>query len=60
MTTHHCTWRHLQRWVCSTRVTATIDDAMIQHYCNEDTFLLEIRQAEQDGAYHITLIEVGD
>jgi len=41
-------------------VTATIDDAMIQHYCNEDTFLLEIRQAEQDGAYHITLIEVGD
>lgn len=41
-------------------MTATIDDAMIQHYCNEDTFLLEIRQAEQDGAYHITLIEVGD
>ncbi|XP_043201391.1 protein grainyhead-like isoform X12 [Amphibalanus amphitrite] len=41
-------------------VTATMDDDMIAHYCNEDTFLLEIRQAEQDGSYHITLIEVGD
>ena len=37
-----------------------MDDDMIAHYCNEDTFLLEIRQGEQDGSYHITLIEVGD
>ncbi|XP_037085126.1 LOW QUALITY PROTEIN: protein grainyhead-like [Pollicipes pollicipes] len=41
-------------------VIATMDDDMIAHYCNEDTFLLEIRPAEQDGSYHITMIEVGD
>ncbi|XP_043239158.1 protein grainyhead-like isoform X16 [Amphibalanus amphitrite] len=41
-------------------VVATMDDDMIAHYCNEDTFLLEIRQAEQEGAFDITLIEVGD
>ena len=37
-----------------------MDDDMIAHYCNEDTFLLEIRQAEQEGFFDITLIEVGD
>ena len=42
------------------RVIATMDDDMIAHYCNEDTFLLEIRQAEQEGTFDITLIEVGD
>uniref|UniRef100_A0A336L8S3 CSON006426 protein n=1 Tax=Culicoides sonorensis TaxID=179676 RepID=A0A336L8S3_CULSO len=38
-------------------ITAKIDDEMIAYYCNEDLFLLEVRQAEDD-LYDITLTEL--
>lgn len=39
------------------RITARIDDDMIRHYCNEDIFILEVRQYEED-LYDITLTEL--
>lgn len=41
----------------SLRITAKIDDDMIAYYCNEDLFLLEVRQFEED-VYDITLTEL--
>ncbi|XP_062543424.1 protein grainyhead isoform X2 [Armigeres subalbatus] len=38
-------------------ITARIDDDMIRHYCNEDIFILEVRQYEED-LYDITLTEL--
>ncbi|XP_058465164.1 protein grainyhead isoform X2 [Malaya genurostris] len=38
-------------------ITARIDDDMIRHYCNEDIFILEVRQFEED-LYDITLTEL--
>lgn len=39
------------------RITAKIDDDMISYYCNEDLFLLEVRQVEED-LYDITFSEL--
>ncbi|XP_055323114.1 protein grainyhead isoform X2 [Sitodiplosis mosellana] len=44
-------------------ITAKIDDDMLSYYCNEDIFLLEVRQlatAEEDPIYDITLTELSD
>lgn len=41
----------------NSRITAKIDDDMISFYCNEDLFLLEVRQADDD-LYDITLTEL--
>lgn len=41
------------------RNTAKIDDDMLSYYCNEDIFLLEVRQIEED-LFDITLTELGD
>lgn len=41
------------------RITAKIDDDMLSYYCNEDTFLLEVRQLEED-LFDITLTELSD
>lgn len=41
------------------RITAKIDDDMLSYYCNEDIFLLEVRQLEED-LFDITLTELGD
>lgn len=41
------------------RITAKIDDEMIAYYCNEDIFLLEVRQIEDD-LFDITLTELSD
>uniref|UniRef100_A0A8D8KV51 Protein grainyhead n=2 Tax=Culex pipiens TaxID=7175 RepID=A0A8D8KV51_CULPI len=38
-------------------ITARIDDDMIRHYCNEDIFIIEVRQYEED-LYDITLTEL--
>lgn len=41
------------------RITAKIDDDMLSYYCNEDIFLLEVRQVEED-LFDITLTELSD
>lgn len=41
------------------RITAKIDDDMLSYYCNEDIFLLEVRQLEED-LFDITLTELSD
>lgn len=41
------------------RITAKIDDDMLSYYCNEDIFLLEVRQLEED-LFDITLTELPD
>lgn len=41
------------------RITAKIDDDMLSYYCNEDIFLLEVRQLEED-LFDITLAELPD
>ncbi|XP_070496372.1 protein grainyhead isoform X4 [Chironomus tepperi] len=38
-------------------ITAKIDDDMISYYCNEDLFLLEVRQIEED-LFDITFTEL--
>lgn len=43
----------------SNRITAKIDDDMLSYYCNEDIFLLEVRQLEED-LFDITLTELPD
>jgi len=42
------------------RIIAKIDDDMLKYYCNEDLFLLEIKQVEGDDAFEITLVELMD
>jgi transcription factor CP2-like protein len=42
------------------RITAKIDDDMLKYYCNEDLFLLEIKQVEREDAFEVTLIELMD
>lgn len=39
-------------------ITARIDDDMIRHYCNEDIFIIEVRQYDSDDLYDITLTEL--
>lgn len=39
------------------RIIAKIDDEMLSYYCNEDIFLLEVRQVEED-LYNITFTEL--
>lgn len=48
-------WRPLHQY----RITAKIDDDMLSYYCNEDIFLLEVRQLEED-LFDITLTELPD
>lgn len=43
----------------SGRITAKIDDEMLAYYCNEDIFLLEVRQIEED-LFDITLTELSE
>lgn len=45
--------------IYSHRITAKIDDDMLSYYCNEDIFLLEVRQLEED-LFDITLTELSD
>lgn len=40
------------------RIIAKIDDEMLSYYCNEDIFLLEVRQVEEDHLYNITFTEL--
>jgi len=42
------------------RIIAKIDDDMLKYYCNEDLFLLEIKQVEGDDVFEVTLIELMD
>lgn len=42
------------------RIIAKIDDDMLKYYCNEDLFLLEIKQVEGDDAFEVTLVELMD
>ncbi|XP_021919127.1 protein grainyhead isoform X3 [Zootermopsis nevadensis] len=41
-------------------IIAKIDDDMLKYYCNEDLFLLEIKQVEGEDAFEVTLIELID
>ncbi|GLH11960.1 Protein grainyhead [Gryllus bimaculatus] len=41
-------------------ITAKIDNDMLKYYCNEDLFLLEIKQGDSDDSYDITLVELMD
>lgn len=43
---------------CVLRITAKIDNDMLKYYCNEDSFLLEVRHAEDnENMLDIILIE---
>lgn len=42
------------------RIIARIDDDMLKYYCNEDLFLLDIKQVEGDDVFEVTLIELMD
>ena len=40
-------------------VTVKIDDDMIKHYCNQDTFIIDIDHANDDPSYYnVTLVEI--
>lgn len=41
------------------RITVKVDDDMLTHYCNEDTFLLDINRLD-NGCYDVTLIELAN
>lgn len=44
---------------CMKGVTVKLDDDMLKHYCNEDTFIIEIEQASDDpSCCTVTLIEL--
>ena len=44
---------------CAKGVTVKIDDDMIKHYCNEDTYIIDIDQAGDDpSCCTVTLIEL--
>lgn len=43
------------------RITAKIDNDMLKYYCNEDSFLLEVRHSdENENMLDIILIEFMD
>lgn len=48
--------------ICFCRITAKIDDDMLAYYCNEDLFLLEVRQVPtaEEELYDITFVELQD
>ncbi|XP_052123726.1 protein grainyhead-like isoform X1 [Frankliniella occidentalis] len=42
-------------------ITVKIDDEMVKHYCNEDLFIMEIKQdshTDEEELYEVTLIEL--
>ncbi|KHN73726.1 Protein grainyhead [Toxocara canis] len=44
---------------CIKGVTVKLDDDMLKHYCNEDTFIIEIEQASDDpSCCTVTLVEI--
>uniref|UniRef100_A0A914VQU6 Grh/CP2 DB domain-containing protein n=1 Tax=Plectus sambesii TaxID=2011161 RepID=A0A914VQU6_9BILA len=46
---------------CRKGVTVKVDDEMLKHYCNEDTFVIQIDQAAEDpSCCTITLVELED
>lgn len=43
---------------CLKGVTVQMDDDMVKHYCNQDTFIIEIEQAGEDPTCcTVTLVE---
>ncbi|XP_064486317.1 protein grainyhead-like isoform X2 [Ornithodoros turicata] len=42
---------------CKKGITVRMDDDVVKHYCNEDTFLIEIDENQED-TYDVTLIEL--
>ncbi|PNF40628.1 hypothetical protein B7P43_G05900 [Cryptotermes secundus] len=57
---HLCMLFLLRHKGYSMRIIAKIDDDMLKYYCNEDLFLLDIKQVEGDDAFEVTLIELMD
>ena len=44
---------------CIKGVTVKIDDDMVKHYCNQDTFIIDMEQAGDDpSCCTVTLIEL--
>ncbi|CAD6186222.1 unnamed protein product [Caenorhabditis auriculariae] len=44
---------------CAKGITVKVDDEMLRHYCNEDTFMIDVEpSAEDPSTYAATLIEV--
>ncbi|UYV81955.1 GRHL2 [Cordylochernes scorpioides] len=41
---------------CKKGILVQMDDDVVKHYCNEDTFIIEISQV--DDAYNVTLVEL--
>ncbi|XP_068083486.1 protein grainyhead [Anabrus simplex] len=41
-------------------IIAKIDNDMLKYYCNEDLFLLEIKQVDGDDCFEVTLVELMD
>jgi hypothetical protein len=50
------------KWRQIYRVTAKVDDNMVEHYCNEDTYVIHIQMDNNTGnqrpSYTITLVEL--
>ena len=42
---------------CAKGATVRMDDDMLRHYVNEDTFVLDV-ESNDDGSFSATLIEV--
>ncbi|VDL74704.1 unnamed protein product [Nippostrongylus brasiliensis] len=44
---------------CAKGVTVKMDDDMLRHYCNEDTFILDVEAAPEDSScFAATLVEI--
>ncbi|XP_067124247.1 protein grainyhead-like isoform X1 [Centruroides vittatus] len=43
---------------CKKGITVQLDDDIIKHYCNEDTFLIEISAVAEEEMYDIILVEL--
>ncbi|KAK5964268.1 hypothetical protein GCK32_002891 [Trichostrongylus colubriformis] len=44
---------------CAKGVTVKMDDDMLRHYCNEDTFILDVEAAPEDSTcFAATLVEI--
>lgn len=49
------------KYLLTNKITAKIDNDMLKYYCNEDSFLLEVRHAEEnENMLDIILIEFMD
>lgn len=49
-------WMAATHTLCLSRILVNMDDNIVKHYSNEDTFQLQIEEA--GGSYKLTLTEI--